>query len=277
MLDRFKSEMVDTGALAKLALDIFGKHFKYFILIGLGIHIPVGLVLELMTSRIDWSMLIQTGDISSMMGIIVTSGVIALAILPLETAALTYFAGKELVGDEASAEGIMDATFGNWYKLFVTSFIYFSIGITGLFIIISVIFRGSLGNILLGFVIIIPAIIFGKLANFCQSLVVADNLFGFAAIRKSIKIVKRRWRRTLIIWVFIWLTEMILKTVVGGFISVLERVVILLLGSQSVFLQIIAVLTSAITDTACMLFGLFGALYFFNLYYTYNTEEEAIL
>lgn len=276
MIDRFKSEMVDPGALAQLAFDIFGKYFKYLVLIGMGIYIPVGLALELLSSRIDLFELIQTGDVSSAVGIIIVSGIITLAILPLETAALTYFAEKKLGDGEVSPEGIMDATFGNWYKLFITMFLYFSIGIFGFFIIISVLFGGNLGNDVFGFVIVIPAILFSKLAGFCQSLVVAGNVSGFAAIKKSIKIIRRHWRRTLILWFLVWLIEMVLKTAVGVFVSVLGKAVSLIPGLQSMALQIMAVLVSAMTDTACMLFGLFCALYFFNLYYTY-TIEEAIL
>ena len=270
MLDRFKSELVDPGALVLLAIDIFGKHYKYLILIGLGIYIPVELVLRLMASRVNLIELIQTGDISAVFGAIAASGIIALAILPLETAALTYFAGKKVNGGEAAPEGVMDATFGNWYKLFVTSFIYFSIGIFSMILITSVILGGIAESMAFGLIIIIPAILFGEMAKFCQSLVVAGNVTGLMAIRKSFTIIKRRLQRTVILWLLIWFTEMLFKQLAGSFISVISGFFGQILAPDSMALQILVILLAALANTACMLFGLVRALYFFNLYYIYT-------
>ena len=244
--------MIGTDTLIQLALEIYRKNVKYIMLIGFGIYIPVGFVIELMSTRIDLLSVIQTGYSPVFLPLFFVTGTIMIAILPLETAALTYFTGKKLNDneDEISPEGIMDAMFGNWSRLFVTALIYYSI-------------------LFLGIIIIIPAIIFWVIAGFCLNIVVVDRISGVAAIHKSAVIVKYRWWRTFIVLLIIWLAETVFSTLTGLFVAVIG------MNFELMLQQAFVIIASAMINTVCMMFKLFGVLYFFNLYYT--VKEETIL
>jgi hypothetical protein len=253
MLNNFKHGLVDVVTLGLLSFDIYRKNFKYIVLVGLGIYIPINLVLAVMWSRIDLITALEVGDMSSLFWLLLVTGMIALVVLPLETAALTYFVKQHLNDSEVSQEGVMDATFGNWGRLFFTEAIFFSI-------------------VFLGMILILPAIIFGVMACFCLNLVVIENVSGFPAIMRSTAIVRHRWWRTLVVLLMILVSETTLKFVLIILIDIIKAIIGMLLGPENIVLQATTLVISAMIDTACMIIKMFGVLYFFNLYYTCFTD-----
>jgi len=251
--------MVDVGTLIQLAFDIYGKYFKYIVIIGLGIYIPVGVVNELLLPEGSLLELPQSPDISALLRILFGLGMVMVAVLPLETAALTYFVWQKLKGEDVVPEGIMDATFGNWHKLFVTALIYYSV-------------------VCFAMILIFPAVIIGVWAHFGENIVVTEKKSGIAALRKSAAIVKGHWWRTAFILFMLWFASLVLKTMISVGVVFVLIFVELLFGSMSLVAQVVVILASAVAETICMLFKLIGALYFFNLYYiAERMEQDAIL
>ncbi|MCL2699436.1 MAG: hypothetical protein FWE68_03910 [Defluviitaleaceae bacterium] len=269
MLERYKSGMVGPDALAGPAIKIFEKHFKYIVLIGLGIYLPVGLVMELLAGQFNFFAVYQTRNFSGFFPPLAMLALVTAAVLSLETAALTYFARQKLNDEDATPLGIMEAAFGNWSKLFITALIYL--------VIVS-----------LGLMLIVPGIIFGVFARFCLNIVVVENVSGAEALRRSAAIVKGRWLRTACVLALLWLIELIPKTIIAIGLSTVWIFLEALTGTQGAASEAItagnpgilfhgfSIFASAIAEVICILFRLAGALYFFNLYYTSEPKAESL-
>lgn len=246
MLQEFKSRRITPRELIQLALGIYKQCFKYIFIIGLGIYIPTSVVL-MMAPMPDMTAIYTTGDASSAYGYLFVSLALIVAVLPLETAAITYFTRQKLDNAECSLEGALDASLGNWWKLFASALIY--VGLVGLCSFL-----------------LIPAIIFGISFCFYSNIVVVEGLSGFAALQRSAQIVKRRWWRTLGTLLAIGIIEFFLQNLASLAIEVLFAAVF---DMQNIVLAIVLNIAGSLAvNILGVVFRIITALYFFNLYYT---------
>lgn len=253
----FKSGRVTLRELLRLALDIYRHCFKYIALIGLGIYVPVNIVYVVLAARFDIgeisAILAGTADMSGMYRYVTVGMIIEVAVMPLETAALTYLTRQRLDKAEVSTEGVLDASFGNWRRLFITALCYAMLVIPGS-------------------ILIIPALMFGVSFLFYANIIAVSETSGIMALRQSANLVRGRWWRTLSVLVFINIGLLCVQSL----ISVILGPAFDYVSGISLAAQALSVIGSVIADTLGMFFKIILALYFFDLYYASTTSEVPV-
>ncbi len=244
MYNEFKVKRIPLFQILTIALRLLRDNFKVILPFVLLIFVPVNVIISLISVDLD----ITAKEVHWQS--IWAMAIVSIGILPLVTAAMTHLVRCSVEGKPLTYDEMMTASFGNWARILTVSILYY------MFVII-------------GAIIIIPAIFYGIVYYFAIFLVVATEKSGFGALRESATIVKGR---------FWYIFSMVLRI---GILKICFNMVIIYLiqlpllsmvgdinGTNASAAYGISLVTSVLSDTFCVVFDIACALFFYNMLFT---------
>jgi len=221
----------------KTAFFVYARSFKYVLLISLFVNIPRNTIIFFIPDRwlVTFEMFAQM-DFAGMLPAMIISYTVSILFEPLAYAGFVYLAREALAGENIAVTGILDNTLLKWPALMVTTLFYYVF-------------------VLIGSILIIPAIYAVTVFAFYIMVVVERDKWGMSALLESARIVKGNFFRTLLVLALV----VVLSLFTGNFVSFAVYV------QHDFTNRLINIIMFTLRDTYVAYFSMVTVAYYFYL------------